>query len=131
LTPLQRARAAVDLDQRAVVGVQVLADAGVDAAGLAAGGLDLRALAAQAVHVGRGAAQVGDGAGEALDLVADVLDLAMIESSERLWMMRPSCSVIEQKVQPPKQPRMMLTRSGSSPRPGSWSRRRGCRCSSA
>ncbi len=31
------------------------------------------------------------------------------ESSERLWMMRPSCSVIEQKVQPPKQPRMMLT----------------------
>ena len=30
------------------------------------------------------------------------------ESSERLCMMRPSCSVIEQKVQPPKQPRMML-----------------------
>ena len=29
------------------------------------------------------------------------------ESSERLWMMRPSCSVIEQKVQPPKQPRWM------------------------
>ena len=27
------------------------------------------------------------------------------ESSERLWMMRPSCSVIEQKVQPPKHPR--------------------------
>ena len=32
-----------------------------------------------------------------------------IDSSERLWMMRPSCSVIEQKVQPPKQPRMMFT----------------------
>src|SRR5580658_730996 len=31
----------------------------------------------------------------------------MIESSERLWMMRPSCSVMEQKVQPPKQPRWM------------------------
>ena len=31
-----------------------------------------------------------------------------IEASERLWMMRPSCSVIEQKEQPPKQPRMML-----------------------
>jgi len=31
------------------------------------------------------------------------------EASERLWMMRPSCSVIEQKVQPPKQPRMMFT----------------------
>ncbi len=32
-----------------------------------------------------------------------------IDASERDWMMRPSCSVIEQKVQPPKQPRMMLT----------------------
>ncbi len=32
-----------------------------------------------------------------------------IDSWERLWMMRPSCSVIEQKVQPPKQPRMMFT----------------------
>jgi hypothetical protein len=32
-----------------------------------------------------------------------------MESSLRLWMMRPSCSVMEQKVQPPKQPRMMLT----------------------
>ena len=27
-----------------------------------------------------------------------------IEASERLWIIRPSCSVIEQKVQPPKQP---------------------------
>jgi hypothetical protein len=31
----------------------------------------------------------------------------MTESSERFWMIRPSCSVIEQKVQPPKQPRWM------------------------
>jgi hypothetical protein len=31
------------------------------------------------------------------------------DASERFWMMRPSCSVIEQKVQPPKQPRMMVT----------------------
>ncbi len=31
------------------------------------------------------------------------------ESSERFWMMRPSCSVIEQNVQPPKQPRMIVT----------------------
>ncbi len=29
------------------------------------------------------------------------------ESSERLWITRPSCSVIEQNVQPPKQPRWM------------------------
>ena len=33
----------------------------------------------------------------------------MIESSDRLWMMRPSCSVMEQKVHPPKQPRIILT----------------------
>ena len=32
-----------------------------------------------------------------------------MDSSERFWMMRPSCSVIEQKVQPQKQPRMMWT----------------------
>ena len=32
-----------------------------------------------------------------------------IESSERFWMTRPSCSVMEQKVQPPKQPRMIVT----------------------
>src|SRR5215470_10433169 len=31
------------------------------------------------------------------------------EPSERFWMMRPSCSVIEQNVQPPKQPRMIVT----------------------
>src|SRR5688572_28735565 len=31
------------------------------------------------------------------------------ESSERLWMIRPSCSVIEQNVQPPKHPRWMAT----------------------
>ena len=28
-------------------------------------------------------------------------------SAERLWMMRPSCSVMLQKVQPPKQPRIV------------------------
>jgi cysteine-rich repeat protein len=32
-----------------------------------------------------------------------------IDSSLRFCMMRPSCSVIEQKEQPPKQPRMMVT----------------------
>src|SRR6185312_3175895 len=31
------------------------------------------------------------------------------ESSERFWITRPSCSVIEQKVQTPKQPRMIVT----------------------
>src|SRR5687768_16948395 len=33
----------------------------------------------------------------------------MTESSERFWMMRPSCSVIEQNEQPPKQPRVIVT----------------------
>ncbi len=32
-----------------------------------------------------------------------------IDASDRFWMMRPSCSVMEQKVQPPKQPRMTVT----------------------
>ena len=32
-----------------------------------------------------------------------------IEPSERFWMTRPSCSVMEQKVQPPKHPRMIVT----------------------
>jgi hypothetical protein len=91
-----------------VVGAEVLADAREHAGQAAARGLDLRVLAGHPVHVGGGAAEVGDGAGEARRLVADLLDLRRIEASERLWMMRPSCSVIEQKVHPPKQPRMML-----------------------
>ena len=71
---LERAAAPVHLDQGAVVGRQVLANAGVDAARFAAGRLDLGRSAAQAVHIGRGAAQVGNRAGKAFDFVADVLD---------------------------------------------------------
>ncbi|KAF5290307.1 hypothetical protein FQR65_LT20650 [Abscondita terminalis] len=68
------------------------------------------AAAPSRLHVGRGAAQVGDGAGEKpFTFVCGVSTSWMMDSSERLWMMRPSCSVMEQKVQPPKQPRMMLT----------------------
>ena len=33
------------------------------------------------------------------------------EASERFWMIRPWWAVIEQKVQPPKQPRMIVTES--------------------
>ena len=55
--------------------MQVRADAREHAARLAAGSLDLRALAAQAVHIGCRATQVRDGAGETLDLVADVFQL--------------------------------------------------------
>src|SRR5258707_4293206 len=59
---------------RSVVGVEVATHIGVHAGGLAAGRLDLGRFAADAVHVGRGAAQVGDDAGEALDAVADGLE---------------------------------------------------------
>ena len=34
-----------------------------------------------------------------------------IEVSLRFWITRPWCMVIEQKVQPPKHPRMMVTES--------------------
>src|SRR4051812_44244405 len=34
-----------------------------------------------------------------------------IDCCERDWMVRPWCVVIEQKVQPPKQPRMIVTLS--------------------
>ena len=36
---------------------------------------------------------------------------ARIERGLRLWITRPSCIVIEQNVQPPKQPRMICTES--------------------
>ena len=34
-----------------------------------------------------------------------------MEPSERLWMALPWCMVMEQNVQPPKQPRMTVTES--------------------
>ena len=33
------------------------------------------------------------------------------DSFDRDWMIRPWCAVIEQKVQPPKHPRMIVTES--------------------
>jgi hypothetical protein len=102
----QRARLAIELDQRRVIGAEVLAHLGVDARRQSARGLDLAALAGDAVHVGGRAAQVADDAGEARAVSRMTSISRRIEPSERLWMMRPSCSVIEQKLQPPKQPRM-------------------------
>src|SRR5205823_12757258 len=43
--------------------------------------------------------------------VAIVRSSRRTDSSERDWMMRPWCAVIEQKVQPPKQPRISVTES--------------------
>ena len=68
----QLAGAAIDFDQRVVIGRQVLANAGVDTAGFAARRFDLGRFAAQAVHIGSGAAQIADHARKALHLVAHV-----------------------------------------------------------
>ncbi len=69
------ARLAVELDQVVVAGVQVLADVGEDAGRLAAQRFRLLVLAGHAPHVGGRAADVGDDAGEAFGLVADLADL--------------------------------------------------------
>ena len=76
LDALERSGAAVHLDQRRVVGVEVRADARVNAGGLAAGRFNLSRLAADAVHVGGRAAQVGNRAGKTLDRVANRFDFA-------------------------------------------------------
>jgi hypothetical protein len=43
--------------------------------------------------------------------VAIFFTSARTERGLRLWMIRPSCIVIEQNVHPPKQPRMICTES--------------------
>jgi hypothetical protein len=105
----QRTRLAVDLDQRAVVGIQVFADVREHAG--------LRRRQADSIfgslQASRYMLAVGPPRSEITPVKPGVLSRmasisCRIDSSERLWMMRPSCSVMEQKVQPPKQPRMML-----------------------
>src|SRR5712692_1481786 len=48
------------------------------------------------------------------------------DSCERDWMILPWCAVIEQKVQPPKQPRMMVTESLIISKAGTGSAYEGC-----
>src|SRR5256886_8800000 len=72
----QRARAAVEADERRVIGVEIGADARVHAGGPAAGALDLAALAGEPVHVGGRSAEIGNDAGEARYLVTHLPDLA-------------------------------------------------------
>ena len=48
---------------------------------------------------------------ETRDLDPFVFSSLKTDSWERDWMIRPWCAVIEQNVQPPKQPRMMVTES--------------------
>ena len=95
------------IDERAVVGDQVLADARVHAGEPAARALDLLVLAAHLVHVGGRAAEVGDRRRGSRPCARSARTSRSTLSAERVWMTRPSCSVIEQKVQPPKQPRIV------------------------
>ena len=71
--------------------------------------LDLGPRAAHLVHVGRRAADVGDDARE-LRVGRHLPQLAEDRLLRRDWMIRPWCAVIEQNVQPPKQPRMIVHR---------------------
>lgn len=72
----QGAGAAVQFDQRRLIGVEILADAGVNARRFAAGCFYFRVLASQTPHVGGRSAQVGDIAGEVGRGIADSFDLA-------------------------------------------------------
>ena len=93
-----------------MVGPQQLADLGMDARQPLALRLDLGPRARHLVHVGRRAADVGDDARE-LGVLPHPPQLVRTDSCERDWMIRPWCAVIEQNVQPPKQPRMIVTES--------------------
>lgn len=59
-----------------MIGVEMGTDSRVDAGGPPAGRLDLGRVTRHAIHVGRGATQIGDDPGETGDRVADGLDLA-------------------------------------------------------
>ena len=99
------------LDQRAVVGAEQLADRRMDAREPLALRLDLGPRAAHLVHVRRRPADVAD---DALELRVGRHLVALrcrIDSCDRDWMIRPWWAVIEQNVQPPKQPRMIVTES--------------------
>ena len=63
-----------------MAGVQVLANAGEHATRFATRGFDLWRFEADAVHVGGGAAQVADHAGEARHFVAYVFNLTVFNS---------------------------------------------------
>ena len=101
-----RAGAFQQVDQRAVIGAEQLADRRMDAGQPFAFRLDFGSRAAHLIHVGGGAADVAD---DALELRVGGHLAALrcsTDSCERDWMIRPWWAVIEQNVQPPKQPRI-------------------------
>ncbi len=75
LHALDVARLAVKLNQRRMIGIEVLADAGINTGQFAAGFFYAFRLAGHAIHIGRRPAEVGNDAGKAVDLVANLLDL--------------------------------------------------------
>ena len=70
----QRTGLAVELRQRGMVRVQVVADVGINAAWFTAGGFDLLRLAGEPVHVRGRAAEVRDDARETRHRIANLLD---------------------------------------------------------
>src|SRR5882724_7824242 len=72
----ERARLAIQLDQRLMVRIEIRADARIDTRWSAARALDLRALAGQAIHVRSRPAEVRDDSGKAGHRVADRLNFA-------------------------------------------------------
>jgi len=63
-------------DQRHLVGIKIVTDAGIYAGQAPAARFNLGVLAVQAPHVGSGSTEVRDHPGEAWRMVADILDLA-------------------------------------------------------
>ena len=72
---------------------------------------DLGPRAVHLVHVRRRAADVADRRREKSGSPAMRRISSSTDSRLRLWMIRPSWAVIEQNVQPPKQPRMICIES--------------------
>mgnify|MGYP003693654265 CR=1 FL=1 len=106
-----RARRAQQLDRGPVVGAEQLAHRRVDAGEPPAHRLDVGLRAAHPVHVRRRPAEVGDVARRSPASRRARAPRRGSTRAQRDWIARPWCMVIEQNVQPPKQPRMICTES--------------------
>jgi len=105
LMPGQGAGSAIEFNQRRMVCIQIRANARDKHRRVCGMRLQSFHPCKQAIHIGLWGRPKSEIWPVKLVKYADVLRFSRImESSERLWMMRPSCSVFEQKVQPPKQP---------------------------
>ena len=80
LDALETSCLSVHLNQRAVIGGQVAANARKNTAGFSASRFNFWTLAAQSVHVGGGATQVRNNTRETFDFVANVFNFAQHRS---------------------------------------------------